>query len=84
MTTLDMFLDSSIEERETLLQAQKRRKAEMEALRPKQIPEDMLLMDWDMFVATYRSRYGNLTPRAIDWRAWNKAERQRDRRRERQ
>lgn len=84
MTTLDMFLASSIEERETLLQAQKRRKAEMEALRPKQIPEDMLLMDWDTFVATYRSRYGNMTPNARDWQVWNKAERLRERRSERQ
>jgi hypothetical protein len=79
MTTLDAFLEC---DRSAIEEAKRRRDA-LEARRPADLPADLQLLDEDTFIATYRSRFG-LRPNAKEWLDWGKAEKLRDRRRERQ
>jgi hypothetical protein len=78
MTTLDAFMECD----RTAIEEAKRRLEELEARRPTRLPTDLLLLEEDAFIATYRSRYG-LRPNAKDWSTWNKMEKHRERRRER-
>mgnify|MGYP000867918774 CR=1 FL=1 len=80
MTTLDSFL-SEADKRPNYLAEQKRRKAEIEARRPSQIPEDLLLLeDERQFCDAYRARY-RVNARGIEIMQWFHAEKLRKRRR---
>lgn len=80
MTTLDCFL-SEADRRPNYLAEQKRRKAEIEARRPSEIPEDLLLLeDERQFCVAYRARY-RVNARGIEIMQWFHAEKLRKRRR---
>lgn len=76
MTTLDSFiiydgasLDDLPSEDLHTVEGMRRRKAAMEARRPKTLSRDMLRLDRQAFVDEYRRRYG-ITPSAREWLAW--------------
>lgn len=76
MTTLDSFieydgasLDDLPSEDLHTVEGMRRRKAAMEARRPKTLGRDMLRLDRQAFVDEYRRRYG-ITPSAREWLAW--------------
>lgn len=75
MTSLDFFVeyDASIDDlpAEDLhtVEGMRRRKAAMEARRPKTLGRDMLRLDRKAFLDEYRRRYGIL-PSAGEWMAW--------------
>lgn len=77
MTTLDSFieydlaatLDDLPSEDLHTVEGMRRRKAAMEARRPKVLGRDMLRLDRQAFVDEYRRRYG-ITPSAREWLAW--------------
>jgi hypothetical protein len=80
MTTLDHFLTAK-DRRPNYLAEQKRRKAEIEARRPAEIPEDLLLLEDEReFCDAYRARY-RVNPRGIEFGIWHRAEKLRKRRR---
>ena len=80
MTTLDCFL-SEADRRPNYLAEQKRRKAEIEARRPAEIPEDLLLLEDEReFCDAYRARY-KVNARGIEIMQWFHAEKLRKRRR---
>ena len=51
------------------VEGMRRRKAAMEARRPKALGREMLRLDRQAFVDEYRRRYG-ITPSAREWLAW--------------
>ena len=77
MTTLDSFiiyddaatLDDLPSEDLHTVEGMRRRKAAMEARRPKTLGRDMLRLDRKAFQSSYRRRYG-IMPSAREWRAW--------------
>ncbi len=76
MTTLDAYieydnapLDDLPSEDLHTVEGMRRRKAAMEARRPKVLGRDMLRLDRQAFVDEYRRRYG-ITPSAREWMAW--------------
>jgi hypothetical protein len=76
MTTLDSFIeydDASLDDLPSedlhTVEGMRRRKAAMEARRPKVLGRDMLRLDRQAFVDEYRRRYG-ITPSAREWLAW--------------
>lgn len=75
MTSLDFFVeyDVSIDDLPSedlhTVEGMRRRKAAMEARRPKTAPMDMLRLDRQAFLAEYRRRYG-IMPSAGEWLAW--------------
>ncbi len=77
MTTLDRYLDYDGTDKladlpsEDLhtVEGMRRRKAAIEARRPKVLGRDMLRLDRQAFVDEYRRRYG-ITPSAREWMAW--------------
>ena len=75
MTSLDFFVeyDVSIDDLPSedlhTVEGMRRRKAAMEARRPKTLGKDMLRLDRQAFVSEYRCRYGIL-PSAREWLAW--------------
>jgi hypothetical protein len=81
MSTLDAFLEPK-QCRSDLVAEQKRRKAEIEARRPAEVPHEMLMMEESEFIASYRKAYG-VNPRGIEINQWYRAERQRERHKER-
>lgn len=80
MSTLDHFLTER-DRRPNYLAEQKRRKAEIEARRPAEIPQEMLLLETEReFCDAYRSAY-RVNVRGIELMAWFRAEKLRKRRR---
>ncbi len=84
MTTLDSFIiyddaathdDLPSEDLHTV-EGMRRRKAALEARRPKVLGRDMLRLDRQAFVDEYRRRYG-ITPSAREWLAWYDFDKQR-------
>lgn len=76
MTTLDAFviyddnpLDDLPAEDLHTVEGMRRRKAAIEARRPKVLGRDMLRLDRKAFLAEYRRRYG-ITPSAGEWMTW--------------
>lgn len=77
MTTLDSFIiyddaasidDLPAEDLHTV-EGMRRRKAAMEARRPKTLSRDLLQLDRKTFFSEYRRRYG-IMPSAGEWMAW--------------
>ncbi len=76
MTTLDSFIeydDASLDDLPSedlhTVEGMRRRKAAIEARRPKTLGRDMLRLDRKAFLGEYRRRYGIL-PSAREWLAW--------------
>ena len=77
MTALDSFitcddaatLDDLPSEDLHTVEGMRRRKAAIEARRPKVLSRDILRLDRQAFVDEYRRRYG-ITPSAGEWMAW--------------